>query len=175
MHLVGFLIKKYMLLLLLIKCSVYDTTIQFVSAVRFTWPYIQSGYFWVDGACVVGVVSTELWWISYPMLKKYIYYLKPVLFNTIKCLLYTKMHSKLQHLIQKNCVRKYMFCGVSAKNSAANFVFPTFSYLRFSLTFCWSCIMQWFLVTVQLDAQIVLIQSVSPDDEHDMLETCREL
>ena len=53
--------------------------------------------------------------------------------------------------------------------------------------------MQWFLVIVQLDAQIlvswhdtvtntewqlpeaVLIQSVSPDEEHDMLETCREL
>ena len=65
--------------------------------------------------------------------------------------------------------------------------------------------MQWFLVIVQLDAQIlfnvfiylfifysqpahdtatntewqlpeaVLIQFVSPDDEHDMLETCREL
>ena len=48
--------------------------------------------------------------------------------------------------------------------------------------------MQRFLVIVQLDAQIpfnifiysslleaVLIQSVSPDDEHDMLETCSEL
>jgi len=59
--------------------------------------------------------------------------------------------------------------------------------------------MQWFLAIVQLDAQIlyfkvysqpahdtatntewqlpesVLIQFVSPDDEHDMLETCREL
>ena len=44
-----------------------------------------------------------------------------------------------------------------------------------------------FLVIVQLDAhdtatntewqlaEAVLIQSVSPDDEHDMLETCREL
>ena len=59
-------------------------------------------------------------------------------------------------------------------------------------------IMQWFLAIVQLDAQIlfnvcsqpahdtatntewqlpeaVLIQFVSPDDEHDMLETCKEL
>ena len=60
--------------------------------------------------------------------------------------------------------------------------------------------MQWFLVIVQLDAQIlfnvfiyyqpahdtatnkewqlpeaVLIQFVAPDDEHDMLETCREI
>ena len=54
--------------------------------------------------------------------------------------------------------------------------------------------MQWFLVIVQLDAQIlfdvfiylfivlymfraeaVLIQFVSPGDEDDMLETCREL
>ena len=49
--------------------------------------------------------------------------------------------------------------------------------------------MQWFLVIVQLYSQpahdtantewhlpeAVLIQSVSPDDEHDMLETYREL
>ena len=52
--------------------------------------------------------------------------------------------------------------------------------------------MQWFLAIVQLDVysqpahdtatntewqlpEAVFIQFVSPDDEHDMLETCREL
>jgi hypothetical protein len=61
-----------------------------------------------------------------------------------------------------------------------------------SFTFCWPCIVLWFLVNDQRDAQFftahdtatdtewqlpefVLTQFVSPDNEHDVLETCGEL
>ena len=60
------------------------------------------------------------------------------------------------------------------------------AYTSIHLTFCLAYIMQWFLVIAhpahdtatnkewQLP-EAVLIQFISPDDEHDMLETCREL
>ena len=63
------------------------------------------------------------------MLNTHFHSLKCILFNPSKYLLYTKMCSKLKHLIQKNCVHKYMFCGVSVQNYAAHFVFPISSQL----------------------------------------------